>query len=86
MNSRKNPGSPEKKNGLPHSERDAGYYLFFDELINEAYRYKSEGIWILQDPSTAVEFSRASETGNISALTKAVVKPYSVHLKELRHG
>jgi len=75
-----------KKNGLPHSERDAGYYLFFDELINEAYRYKSEGIWILQDPSTAVEFSRASETGNISALTKAVVKPYSVHLKELDMG
>lgn len=75
-----------KKNGLPHSDNDAGYYLFFDELINEAYRYKSEGIWILQDPSTAVEFSRASETGNISALTKAVVKPYTVHLKELDAG
>lgn len=68
---------------LPHDEQAASYYIFFNELVNEAYRYESEGIWILQDASTAVEFSRASETGNISALTKAVVKPYVVHLKDL---
>ncbi|MCC5926146.1 MAG: HD domain-containing protein [Bacteroidetes bacterium] len=68
---------------LPHDEKSASYYLFFDELVNEAYRYESEGIWILQDHNTAIEFSRASETGNISALTKAVVKPYIVHLKDL---
>lgn len=68
---------------LPHDEQSARYYLYFDELVNEAYRYESEGIWIMQDANTAVEFSRASETGNISALTKAVVKPYVVHLKDL---
>lgn len=72
-----------KEMGLPHDEKAASYYLFFDEIVNEAYRYESEGIWILQDSSTAIEFSKASETGNISALTKAVVKPYIVHLKNL---
>jgi hypothetical protein len=73
-----------KEAHMPHDEHAASYYLFFDKLVNEAYRYESEGIWILQDNATAIEFSRASETGNISALTKAVVKPYVVHIKDIR--
>lgn len=71
------------KLNLPNDDKAVSYYLFHDKLVNEAYRYENESIWILQDHTTAVEFSRASETGNISALTKAVVKPYVVHLKDV---
>jgi HD superfamily phosphohydrolase len=72
-----------RERGLPDTPEIAGYYLGFDALVNEAYRYESEGIWILEDDKTAIEFSRAAETRNIIALTKQVVKPYVVHLKEL---
>lgn len=69
--------------GLPDSPEVIDSYLGFDALVNEAYRYESEGIWILEDNNTAIEFSRAAETRNIIALTKQVVKPYVVHLKDI---
>jgi uncharacterized protein len=71
-----------KKNRMPFDEKTAEYYVFEDSIVNEAYRYESEGIWILDGNNRAVEFSRASDTRNISALTQAVIKPYIVHLKE----
>ncbi len=72
-----------KKRGLPHDKDSASYYYDFDQSYSEAYQYESEGIWILEDKDTAVEFSKAADTKNIIALTQPVVKPYVVHLKEL---
>ena len=72
-----------KKKGLPHDEHAAKYYFSFDESFSEAYRYESEGIWILEEKDRAVEFSKAADTENIIALTEPVVKPYVVHLKDI---
>jgi len=72
-----------KKKGLPHDEHTAKYYFAFDESFSEAYKYESEGIWILEEKDKAVEFSKAADTENIIALTEPVVKPYVVHLKDI---
>lgn len=72
-----------KKMGLEESDQTLSYYYFEDSIVNEAYRYDSESIWVMDDDRTAIEFSKAAETRNISALTKSVVKPYIVHLKEV---
>ena len=69
--------------GLPSDEESATYYLKTDQSYSEAYKYENEGIWILEDNERAVEFSKAADTKNIIALTKPVVKPYVVHLKEV---
>lgn len=73
-----------KKRGLPYDEESAGFYYAFDKSYSEAYQYENEGIWILEDKNTAVEFSKAADTKNIIALTQPVVKPYVVHLKEIQ--
>lgn len=73
-----------KQLGLPDDKKSASYYVFSDTVVNEAYRFESEGIWIMEDDRKAVEFSKAAETRNIAALTQQVVKPYIVHLKELK--
>lgn len=70
-----------KKQGLVTQKEDAKYYLSFNQSYSEAYRYENEGIWILEDNQTAVEFSKASDAKHIVALTKPVIKPYCVHLK-----
>ncbi len=72
-----------KKLKLPHDMQTVEYYYAHDTIYNEAYKFESQGIWILENDKTAVEFSRAADTRNISALTKQVVKPYVVHLKEI---
>jgi HD superfamily phosphohydrolase len=69
--------------GLPTDEKTVSYYLFEDSIFNEAYRFDSESIWVMEDDRTAVEFSKAAETRNITALTQSVVKPYIIHLKEI---
>ncbi len=71
-----------KKKGINASEKDAGYYLSFERNLTEAYKYKNESIWILEDEE-AVEFSKAAETKNIIALAEPVVKYFCVHLKEI---
>ena len=72
-----------KKLGIPDTEESLQYYLFFDEIINEAYRYEHESIWVLDENDLAVEFSVAAETKSIRALSQTVVKPYIVHLKDV---
>jgi HD superfamily phosphohydrolase len=72
-----------KEKGLPANEETARYFYSFDESYSEAYKYESEGIWILEEKDTAVEFSKAADTKNIIALTEPVVKPYVVHLKSI---
>lgn len=71
-----------KKAGLPHGDEDAHYYYSYDRSYTEAYKYKHESIWIL-DNERAVEFSKAADTKNIIALTEPVIKHFCVHLKEL---
>ncbi len=59
------------------------YYLHTGTLHNEAYRFENDSIWVMDETGTAVEFSKASETRNIAALTQPVVKPYVVHRKDV---
>jgi HD superfamily phosphohydrolase len=73
-----------KKKGMPHDEDTAEYFYSFDESYSEAYRYENEGIWILEEKDKAIEFSKAADTKNIIALTEPVVKPYVVHLKDIK--
>ncbi|MEQ8525417.1 HD domain-containing protein [Gracilimonas sp.] len=71
-----------KKLRLPQDEIAVGHYLGFENSYSEAYKYKNESIWILEDEK-AIEFSKAAETKNIIALTEPVVKHYCVHLKDI---
>ena len=68
--------------GFPNDDEAVSYYLFQDFTHSEAYKYQNESIWILED-GIATEFSKASDTRNIMALTETVVKHYVVHLKEI---
>ena len=72
-----------QKQDLPSDDEAVEYYLAFDESYSEAYQYKNNSIWILENNGEAVEFSKAADTQNIIALTEPVVKPYAVHLKEI---
>lgn len=72
-----------KEQGLPYDDQSAAFYYAFDKSYSEAYQYEDESIWILEEKNRAVEFSKAADTKNIIALTKPVVKPYAVHLKEI---
>ncbi len=68
---------------LPNDDIALSYYLNTGRSFSEAYRYENKGIWILDEKNRVIEFSKAAETRNIIALTKPVVKPYIVHLKEV---
>lgn len=72
-----------KKNGFPHDDPSISFYLDMNESYSEAYKYENESIWILDENDKAIEFSKAADTRHIIALTKPVVKPYLVHLKEI---
>lgn len=67
---------------LPQTDEILDHYICFEQSHTEAYKYKNESIWILEDEK-AIEFSKAAETKNIIALTEPVVKHYCVHLKEI---
>lgn len=72
-----------KKNGFPYDDKSIQFYYEANESYSEAYKYENESIWILEDGKNAIEFSKAADTKHIIALTKPVVKPYLVHLKEI---
>jgi HD superfamily phosphohydrolase len=72
-----------KKAGLPYDAESVSYYIDADESFSEAYKYETESIWILEEDEKAIEFSKAADTKHIIALTKPVVKPYLVHMKEI---
>lgn len=71
-----------KKLNLPANDETVDYFLSFERSYSEAYKYKNESIWILENEK-AIEFSKAAETKNIIALTEPVVKHYCVHLKDI---
>jgi HD superfamily phosphohydrolase len=73
-----------KKQGFPHDDVSVQFYYEANESYSEAYKYENESIWILEDGKNAIEFSKAADTKHIIALTKPVVKPYLVHLKEIQ--
>ena len=72
-----------KNLGMPSDEDAVGCYFFYDLSHSEAYTYQNDGIWILQNSDTAVEFSKASDNHFIKSLTKPVIRHYIVHLKTL---
>ncbi len=72
-----------RKMRMPFDERAVGYYLCLDQTLSEAYKYEHDSIWILDENNTAIEFSKAADTKHIVALSRPVVKPYIVHLKEV---
>lgn len=72
------------KRGFPSDDHSASFYFDSNESFSEAYKYENESIWILDDNNHAIEFSKAADTQHIIALTKPVVKPYLVHLKEIQ--
>jgi HD superfamily phosphohydrolase len=72
-----------KKSGFPYDDESIQFYYEANESYTEAYKYENESIWILEDGNNAIEFSKAADTKHIIALTKPVVKPYLVHLKEI---
>jgi uncharacterized protein len=72
-----------KKTGFPYDDTSVQFYYDADESYSEAYKYENESIWILDEGNKAIEFSKAADTRHIIALTKPVVKPYIVHLKEI---
>ncbi len=69
--------------GFPSDDHSASFYYESSESFSEAYKYENESIWILNDDNHAVEFSKAADTKHIIALTKPVVKPYLVYLKDI---
>lgn len=66
--------------GINATEQAAGYYFKFEINKTEAYKYRNESIWILDD-NEAIEFSKAADTKNIIALTEPLVRYYVVHPK-----
>ncbi len=70
------------ESGFPIPKEQASYYYQFDLNKTEAYKYRNESIWILDD-NEAIEFSKAADTKNIIALTEPIVRHYVVHLKSI---
>ncbi|HCD53070.1 MAG TPA: hypothetical protein DEQ34_11520 [Balneolaceae bacterium] len=71
-----------KKLGISGTDDELSYYYSFERIHSEAYKYKNESIWILENEK-AIEFSKAADTRNIIALTEPVVRHYCVHLKDI---
>ncbi|MBO6792317.1 MAG: HD domain-containing protein [Balneolaceae bacterium] len=70
------------ESGFPIPKEQASYYYQFDVNKTEAYKYRNESIWILDD-NEAIEFSKAADTKNIIALTEPIVRHFVVHLKSI---
>ena len=68
------------KKGLPSDEQSLQYYIRTEYSTSEAYKYKNDSIWIL-DNEVAIEFSKAADTKNIIALTEPVKKYFIIHPK-----
>jgi len=64
------------------SEKDAGYFVFIDEISNLAYQSKTQKIKILQKSGKVVDITKASDQFNIKALSKPVTKYYICYPKE----
>jgi len=72
-----------KKSGIKISKSESTYYFKLETDKTEAYQYRNESIWIL-DNNEAIEFSKAADTKSIIALTEPLVRHYVVHLKSIQ--
>ena len=63
------------------SEEDAKYFVFTDEISNQAYESKKQNIKILQKSGKIVDITKASDQFSIKALSKTVTKYYICYPK-----
>nr|WP_321234842.1 HD domain-containing protein [uncultured Psychroserpens sp.] len=63
------------------SEKDAGYFVFIDEISNQAYQSKKQNIKILQKTGKVVDITKASDQFSMKALSKPVTKYYICYPK-----
>lgn len=70
--------------GLPNDDATVDLYLTFGSVSTETYINEHDHIWILDDTSMqAVEFSTVTDSKNMLALTKPLVRNYVIHLKNV---
>lgn len=62
-------------------KKDAGYFVFIDEISNQAYQSKKQNIKILQKTGKVVDITKASDQFSIKALSKPVTKYYICYPK-----
>ncbi len=63
------------------SKKDAEYFVFIDEISNQAYQSKKQNIKILQKSGKVVDITKASDQFSIKALSKPVTKYYICYPK-----
>ncbi|WP_298901861.1 HD domain-containing protein [uncultured Psychroserpens sp.] len=63
------------------SEKDAEYFVFINEISNQAYQSKNQNIKILQKTGKVVDITKASDQFSIKALSKPVTKYYICYPK-----
>ncbi|WP_460218923.1 HD domain-containing protein [Psychroserpens sp. MEBiC05023] len=63
------------------SEKDAEYFVFIDEISNQAYQSKTQNIKILQKTGKVVDITKASDQFSMKALSKPVTKYYICYPK-----
>ena len=63
------------------SKKDAEYFVFINEISNQAYQSKNQNIKILQKTGKVVNITKASDQFSIKALSKPVTKYYICYPK-----
>ncbi|SDS37084.1 hypothetical protein SAMN04515667_2023 [Formosa sp. Hel1_31_208] len=63
------------------SKDDAKYFVFIDEISNQAYQAENQRIKILQKTGKVVDITKASDQFSIKALSKPVTKYYICYPK-----
>ncbi|RYY26746.1 MAG: HD domain-containing protein [Sphingobacteriaceae bacterium] len=64
-------------------EEDAGYYVFTDRVVNDAYKMGDENIRILLKNGEVQDIADASDNSNLISLSKRVVKYVLCVIKDL---
>ena len=64
-------------------EEDAGYYVFTDRVVNDAYKVGDENIRILLKNGEVQDIADASDNSNLISLSKRVVKYVLCVIKDL---
>ncbi len=72
----------KKKFGLL-DEEEAGYYVFTDRVVNDAYKVGDENIRILLKNGEVQDITEASDNSNLISLSKRVVKYVLCVIKDL---
>lgn len=73
-----------RRHDLPPKQENLVYYLSFNSVYSEAYKYQKDSLWILGEDRQLIEFSQASDAKHILALTQPVAKHYVSHPKDVQ--